>query len=109
MLNPVVVMDIRQDQFPKRTSVTSEMISVHQILRMIAIAIEQRSATMRAAHQRVAVVQLRLLTRSYLQCDQNCCRAFVASNYRSVHHLVHAVVIAIAHHSDGADERLAYQ
>ena len=108
---PVVMMDLRQVQFPLRASVVSEMISVHQNLRVIAImiAIEQRRAEIRAAHQQIAVVQLRLLTYSDRRCDENCRRAFVASNNRSVHHLVHAVVIGIAYHWDGADERLAYQ
>ena len=85
------------------------MVSVHQILRVIAIAIERWRTVMREAHQRIAVVQQRLLTLSDRCYDQNCRRAFVASNSRSMHHLVHTVVIAIAHHWDGADERLLYQ
>ena len=61
MLNPVVVMELRKVQFPRRASVASEKISVHKILRVIAIAIERWRAAMRAAHQQIAVLQMRLL------------------------------------------------
>ena len=64
MLNEVVVMNHSHAQFLRRTSVASEMVSVHQILRVIsiAIAIERRRAAMRTEHQLVAVIELRLLT-----------------------------------------------
>ena len=82
------------------------MISEHQNLRVIAIAIKQRRAAFRAAHERIAVLQLRLLMSSDRRRDQNYRRAYVALNNRSGHHLVHAVTIAIAHHRDRADECL---
>ena len=63
MLSQVVVMDLCQVQSSPRASFVLEMISVHQILRVIAIAIanERWRAAMRAAHQRIAVVHFRLL------------------------------------------------
>ena len=70
------------------------MIFVYQIMRMIAIVLDQQ----RAALQRIADVQMRKLAYSDQPLNLDCSRAFVASNSRSVHHLVHAVVIAIAHH-----------
>ena len=109
MLNPVLVMDLRQAQFPQRASVASEMIYVHQILREIAIAIKRQRAAMRAANQRVHVVQLRLLTYSDRRCDHNFLRAILASSNRSMYDLFHAVMITLAHHWDGADRRLRYQ
>ena len=64
MLSPVKVINPRQIQFLRRASVASEMISVHQILRVITIAItiERRRAAMYAAPLRIAVVQLRQLS-----------------------------------------------
>ena len=58
MLNQVVVIRIRQAQLPRRVSVASEMILVHQIMRVvaIAIAIERRRAALGAAYQEIAVV-----------------------------------------------------
>ena len=56
MVSPVMVMDLREVQFLRRASVASEMISVHQNLRVIALAIEQRRTALHAAHQRIAVV-----------------------------------------------------
>ena len=71
MRNPVVVKDFRQAQFFRRESVASEMDSLHQNMRVIAITIERRRAVMHAANQRIDVLQLRLLTSSDRQCDQN--------------------------------------
>ena len=64
MLNPFVVIYVRQAQFPRFASVASEMIFVHPILHVIAIAVafERQRAAMIAAHRWIAVVKLRLLT-----------------------------------------------
>ena len=73
MLSPVVLMDLRQARTLQRASVVSEMFFVHHGLHVIAIAIaiERRRAAMRAAHQLIAALKLRLLTLSDRRWYQN--------------------------------------
>ena len=75
----------------------------------IEIAIELRRAAMRAIHQLIAEIDLRLLTLSDRLCDLTYRRACAASKNRSMHPLMHLMVAAIAYHWDGACERLEYK
>ena len=109
VLSPVLLMDLRQVRFLQRASVARVNFSVHHKLHVIAIAIDRRRTEMLAAHQLIAVLKLRLLTYSDRRCNQNYRHACIASNRRSVHHLVHAIVILIAVDQSGARKRRAYQ
>ena len=109
VLSPVVVMDLRQVEFLRHTSSASEMFSVQQKLHVIAIPVERRRAAMRATHQLIAVLKLCQLKQSDRLYDQNYRHACMPSNSRSVHHLVHAIVVLMADDQGGVREHLAYQ